>query len=402
MAYDPSSINGSYNLRSLGAKGNGENDTNAYLAWVAKGATSTGSLLFAPPGRYAIDAGATLSGNIRGLRMLGAGRDATEFVTSTGNDVITFGAGSTIDDSSFSDFSITGPGAALGTGSGSGIHLPSTMVASSSEGNEFSRLNIQGFKVSGIFDDSGLFSTILNTITVSDTGSHNFDLRGGAAVSFLNTYAKGTANGAGLAGYRVRDGSPIFTGCNGINSGDLWGLFGDAGFATDCFPSFYGCNVESFNTIGIQNYGSSVIFAGRSRIVGNKDGGPYIAMKLGVHFSRKGLIEDYSQISLKSGGTSTWANSCPIHIDSAAPGIFTSIGTDDGARVPIYSDGDVATIQYSTHTNAYVAGTLKTYDRVSGLSVLDDIYAAGLPTSAGASGTLWVDTGAANVVKRVP
>jgi hypothetical protein len=83
----------------------------------------------------------------------------------------------------------------------------------------------------------------------------------------------------GTAGYRIHAGSPILIGCNGVNQGNIWGMYSDnsAEDATTgyCNPLHIGCNIESFARIGIRNkqtngtsFSNSTILAHTNGVVG--------------------------------------------------------------------------------------------------------------------------------------
>jgi hypothetical protein len=71
------------------------------------------------------------------------------------------------------------------------------------------------------------------------------------------TYAGSATQLLEIAGYRVHGATPIFIACNGLNVGNVWGLFSDNpaedGTTSYCSPKFEGCNIETFAAIGIRN-----------------------------------------------------------------------------------------------------------------------------------------------------
>lgn len=97
------------------------------------------------------------------------------------------------------------------------------------------------------------FSLEFTNVHVSSDAGHGFELKGDIVRTLVNCYAHNV--GAGKAGYRIW-GQANLIGCNGLDSGDIWGDFG-AKSAPDGSDSQYainliGCNIEDFNTIGIQ------------------------------------------------------------------------------------------------------------------------------------------------------
>lgn len=357
----------------FGAVGNGDsgtptNDTVAIQTFIAAVQTSGWQGILGPL-TYLVDT-ITFSGVVRKLNIRGQGRNSSILKSRIGNDVLLLGTGSNLSGCTLRSFGIQGPGSASGAGSGSGIHI--TATAAEADETVFEDLLIQGFRVSGIFDEVGIFSTVCRDVVVNDTGSHNFDFLGGAALTFDDCYGKGTPNGAGKAAFRVHGGTPAFSGCNGVLTGDYWGIFGEADHSNSCLPTFDHCtNMEDFKVGAVLNYNDSIIFKGGSTVYGAISG-TYYAFKLGTFFSRKGEIEDYNKISLKPG-SGAWTNGIPIHTDGTNP-LFNRVGYSVGTAISIRDDANSVTYSQNTDTEVYGAGLLKTYKLLQRLQVDDEIF----------------------------
>lgn len=133
-------------------------------------------------------------------------------------------------------------------------------------GSSFENLWLESAAGSCVKADNN-FSCDYTNVHVSSTGGHGFELKGDIVRTLTNCYAHNV--GSGKAGYRIW-GQANLIGCNGLDSkstNDIWGDFG-ARAGTDAQDSQYvinliGCNIEDFNTIGIQlRYIGSLITMG--------------------------------------------------------------------------------------------------------------------------------------------
>ena len=112
------------------------------------------------------------------------------------------------------------------------------------------------------------FSSAWNNVHVSSVGGHGFDLEGGNSTTLSNCYAHTFTLGNGKAGYRIRSNATLIS-CNGVDSGDVWGIFGDTvGYETGSVnfqfeTRLIGCNIEDFDV-----YAIGLLFTGRFEMIG--------------------------------------------------------------------------------------------------------------------------------------
>jgi hypothetical protein len=110
------------------------------------------------------------------------------------------------------------------------------------------------------------FSMVVDNVFAYSYAGHCFLAACGPAVAWRNCYALNA--GPGKAGYRLVGGIAMYS-CNGLNSGDYWGVFGNDlasadGFQGD-FPytdlpdiTMIGCNVEHFASLSVNGIGLRV------------------------------------------------------------------------------------------------------------------------------------------------
>jgi hypothetical protein len=206
-----------------------------------------GTALFLPAGNYKITAPLRLK-NVM-LHMVGAGKYETiiHYEGVAGgclvSDAIVY------NNLRFEHFGIIGD-----AGSGKGIDLSAT--TSQTYNCVFREMYIiAGQQAMHI---PNCFSTIFDSVSAGSINNHAFQVLCGPAVGFINCYA--IQAGAGKAGYRLTGSIRLYS-CNGINTGDYWGIFGCDTAAVDGFQNdfvlsypdvvLYGCNVEAWAVSGI-------------------------------------------------------------------------------------------------------------------------------------------------------
>lgn len=88
------------------------------------------------------------------------------------------------------------------------------------------------------------------------SGGHGFHIEGGNSTVMTNCYVHTLNKGNGKCGYRIRSSATLIA-CNGVDAGDVWGIFGDvagyeAGSSNATFQiRLIGCNIEDFDTYAI-------------------------------------------------------------------------------------------------------------------------------------------------------
>jgi len=236
------------NARTFGAVGNGTTDDTAALqAWINAGclANPGGPGLYLPSGTYKITA--PLSVPFRYLQMFGDGRyeSLIAFSGVTGGCLVwasMFSASPVI-----RDIGLVG-----NTSSGRGFDF--TAVTSVVYHTELKNIWVQtGGEC--LYIPGTIFSSCVQNFIGFSYNSHTFLAGCGPAVSWIDLYAQRC--GDGKAGYRMA-GDITLIGCNGLDQGDYWSIFGQA--ASGSFQEFPGpdspavtlinCNVENFASGG--------------------------------------------------------------------------------------------------------------------------------------------------------
>lgn len=304
-------------VRRYGAEVDGVTiDTVAVTAALAQN-NAGGSAVYFPAGTCICQI--TLSGLTVGLKIRGEGLNRSIIgAINSSADILTTAAGAqiwglTIEDVKFNQ-------GASSSFAGHGVHF-TTGLADPPFNVVIRNVLISGCGSRGIFDEAGIFTSYCDNVMIGGTGYHNFDILGDNTTSLRNCYAFGpvlvnlTFNGGlaigatsgtltgtwkyptaiypilfptgewrgvtltqgqttatwvtallyasntaatlGAAGYRFHGGAPLLDSCNGLNGGNVWGLFSDNidedGGAQFCTPYLLNCNVESFARVGVRN-----------------------------------------------------------------------------------------------------------------------------------------------------
>mgnify|MGYP001342008619 CR=1 FL=1 len=310
-----SKLQESVSVKDFGAVGDGvTDDTAAVQAWV--NASSSNALYgaprgYAPAGRYKITSTITFPSTYCDIR--GDGMFHTQFMCDGVTGSVFKVAAITYFKPTWADFSIVD---GTLTTTGTGIDL-SAVTSEVYEGS-FSNLYIV---VKGTaFYAEKFFSIKMDSVLASSATSHAFLVACGPGVSWINCYA--IKAGTGKAGYRLAGEIYMFA-CNGVDSADWWGVFGQSpssadGFQTD-FTSFtndypdvvlIGCNVENFTVggISIQNSYRNVIFQGGK-------------------IDRNGLSSAYNSL-IRVLGSSLSGTQTPIYLSPGA--IYKGTGVPNG------------------------------------------------------------------------
>lgn len=216
--------------------------------------------LWLPPGRYKISA--TLFINEQFVVLRGAGKYATEIYMS--------GAHSGISTASMvylrpyiSDLAIFG-----GAGSNFGLYFGN--ITSQVYLGALERILIYSgnscIYAKGNGTNSNYFSMHMEDVACYSHNGHSFHIRVGPGCSFKTLYA--LRCGPGKAGYRMA-GLVHLDGCNGLNEGDFWGVFGNDPTAADGFQTDFDgndfvdltlsqCNIEEWSSLS--SAGSGIVF----------------------------------------------------------------------------------------------------------------------------------------------
>lgn len=351
------------NVKTYGAKGNNSTDDTTAVSNAVTAAYATARPLYFPSGTYLID---TLVIPTNSLIVYGDGEGKTVLKSHDSTKaVIDINSTSVVIHSiTLRDFSIE----CAGTGSNNhGIYIHGT--------NEVSNLTVRNVRISnctgsGIYATNSLFSELYESIDISmaSGGSHAIDITGSADCTFLRCYVHTV--GTSKAAYRVRSGTPVFIGCNGIDSGStcLWGLFGnntaEDGLDSYVRATFIGTNIEDFTDTGIRfKAGSTGSFIGSTIIA--PAAGPVKALVFDfVDSNLAGMFDSGSSITSKGAG---WTNSEPVH-SSGLP--FIQIGNRE---LTTYRDTNVgASTSIPGIVGTLLAGTTDYALTISGVGRITD------------------------------
>lgn len=212
-----------------------------------------------------------------------------------------------------------------------------------------------------------IFSFTFDGVVGKSYSNHIFNVSCGPAVNWRNCYA--TTAGTGKAGYRLTGSIRMYS-CNGVDSSDYWGVFGNdtasadgfqSDFTGDSYPDIelHGCNVEAFNTCGIRVQNSCKNFVVHGGII---DRSVFTtAYDSLVRFRKNplisGMLHVFRGTSVSSGtGTPTTAK---IYTDQAAfildqggslksAGITTSYSASSVITYPIVIDAVYVSDYYGT------------------------------------------------------
>jgi len=341
------------------AMGDGITDDTAAI----QAAVNSGASLYFPPGTYLISDTIALP-NVFDLLYTGSGKGKTIIrQTSIGKDA--FAHTYTYFRISWRDLTIEGV-----PGSGHGIRVNGLIY-----GCDFSEMTFY-CGGSGIYAvNNDVFSTLFNRCDFSSHDAHGIEILGGNTCTFLQCYAWYLPSDK--YGYRVY-GQALMLGCNGVNTGYGWGLFGantsdgdsvNREFNLTCIN----CNFEDYTTVGVRlKYDGWANFINCSFLAGRT--GEYNAHLL-VDYCRR--LIDMVNCTFNSKGATLPAGRnhviySPVSASIKAAGCYTASPGNPYALTTHYEIPGHA-IQLATETVQYMAyeksGTKLNLLQTDGLAV---------------------------------
>lgn len=329
------------NVLRYGAVGDGvTNSSTAFANAVSQAVQTGGAAVYVPGGQFVT---AIVLPTVINLRIHGDDPALSMLVAvNTTSDVISLAASAECPGLTIENLSLYGTLSGTASGSGNGIHIP-TAATGGGWNCRFANLVLAYFGNSGILDQHGLVSTTVENVQTKYCNGHAIDMVGASGLTFINCFATTGNPGAGKAGFRIHNSNPLFIGCNGIDSGDYWGLFSDTaaqdGQDLYCFPTLINCNVESFGVAGLRSKNSSFVLINTSFIASSSNVKAVVCdtqpNQTGLNFaSTFGLNSIQNQNSPPS-----WANNLPVHSSHAPPYIqVTNSANQSTAPYTFYDD----------------------------------------------------------------
>lgn len=249
-------------------------------------------------------------------------------------------------------------GAGFSGGTGHGLYIPNNL-GGDTWGWNVRNVSIANVPGKGIYSPIGgstsLFSSTFEDIRIDFVGDHGVDL-GGLTTTLVNVYVA-NLSGTNKAAYRFHGASPTLIGCNGVDTGDYWGIFGDKttlGDASDntCNPILIGCNVEAYAKVGIQLRNGSLNWisgTGYAAATGSGIKAIEIYSQTGISY-----LGDPDRMLQTLGGT--FANGRAIHSNNGF--LLLDMPYHPSTSLPYYDDGAGADRTISTRDIATLSGTL--------------------------------------------
>lgn len=320
-----------------------------------------------------------------GFSLLGAGVTSNA-ISTEGGDWLQLPCTGQVSRYNIGNFMVTGQG--ITTGAGYALNIQAGTPGLDPYDMNIHDIFTQGMGGGCIKDAHGIFSSTYRRCVSLGDGGNNFDFMGGNTTAAIDCYGFGAPalnhiTGYANATYRIH-GSMQLVRPNGLNSGAVWGIFGDstsnlilpsgvtagamtvqAGSAIR-YPlvTIDGGNIEAFNGFGVVMVNGSVQLVGGTAITSAPSSTTVALYGAGaVLLGKRGLIENMGLIQLGAGAS--WlagGSGGPAAIWQGSFGadgmLFNSIGSPDsethaaGVGVPIYSIGDGFVAPFSTSSAA--------------------------------------------------
>lgn len=250
-------------VKGYGAVGDGTTDDTAAIQaaiTACQSDTQYGAReLLIPAGKYKITSPLSISKQFISIRGEGKWASEINFTGVSGGGIVTTAI--TYLRPFFRDFSVK-------SDSTGGIAIDFSAITSEVYLGELTNLHLEGGG-SGLYAPN-FFSMVLQNCSAISYNSHAFRVNCGPGTSWISCYAVQAASGK--AGYRLAGSINMF-GCNGVNTADYWGIFGNDNSSADGFQSDFGtltdypdinlvgCNIENFGSVStagegirVQNY----------------------------------------------------------------------------------------------------------------------------------------------------
>jgi Pectate lyase superfamily protein len=369
------------NVCRYGAVGDGvTNNTAAFTSAISQALQLGGATIFIPGGNFVGQF--IFSGTCTGIKISGGNlRDSIVTAISTTADVFTCSAGASIWGITIENLSIKAAPSSTG---GNGIHFPTGLFFPPFD-ILLQQLYIYGFGNSAVYDQMGIFNSLLVNVFGDQCAGHIFDLFGDNTLKLQGCYA-GTTTGSGTCGYRLHSDQPVLDCCNGVNAADYWGIFSDT-TPLYCSPVLIGCNVEAFNVCGVYNMltGFSSLKTTYAGSVANS-----IAIKIVPNNAfLLGTLDNDDAFELEGAGS--WLNGHPVHTATiSAPPFATVVSPGGNAQLTWYDELTSATAVMTTIRTSNIAPARAAFS-------VFDLYTTGLIRAGAYCGKATLSGGTATV-----
>lgn len=321
-----------FNVEDFGAINGGGNSTAAFQGAITAAKAAGGGIILIPAGLWFVD---EVVIDAPYLRVVGRGMGATIVKSITGLNV--FVLSGSVHDCDFEDMTVEGT--LSGSGCGIKVGVGSTYAWKIQIRRcEFKNHGGHGIDLSSNAGDT--FNIRVDDCVASGNMLDGFRIENSLCTILTGCYVIDVA--AGRAGYRLLSGG-ILIGCNGINNGSgVWGRFGaDGGVESGgltLYPKvqMYGCNVEDFESIGVEFISPAAIALFSGCIFLSKES---LANQKAIRFAQ-GTVDDVVVETLHCvftlGDGSSWSNATPIEVASgyfvlssnrASPADYWSVGS---------------------------------------------------------------------------
>ena len=352
------------------------------------GASTFGSTLFFPPGRYKTDTITCLSSGGTGMTFQGAGGQSSWLVSLSGNDLIAISTTGTVHGITIKDLGIDGAAGA----SNRGIYIVGT-VSGQDFNFQLENLTIQNVGGQCILDTNS-FNMKVRRVSCKSLSNNGIEISGDNSSSITDSYVHQV--GAGKAGYVVYSGATTLIGNSGLDgsaSNTIWGQFGQSladgdSSNTFAFITMIGNDIEDFSQYGVR------VKNGTLNLHGNSFLAYPTTTTQAIHYDNNGTGLEMNVID--SGTTFTtggaWANGQAIHAASTCPGIYsmswngsaaTSYNCYNETLMAVYNIPVFSLAQPAFHTTALSISSL-----ASPNAWLTLTNSTGLPLSTGVVGNL--------------
>ena len=306
-------------------------------------------------GTYQFEETLTLPAASAGLEIVGEGLSTRIEVTTADEHVIAVPSGASIAHMlAIRNLQLIGPGWESGTAQAAhGIYIPSGTPDSFNL--LFEDLYISDVSGDGISIGDVGFTVMLRRCQFDLFGRHGVN-GGGNSWTLENCYAhraKARTGDTG-AGYKLTSGQISMIGCNGVDEGDYWGIFGSSSPVSYAQVNLIGCNVEAFTKIGVHCLAGQINSLGTKYIGGAVANLKALLLVVNDGPGIGGILDNPSQFDTYPGGS--WANSQPIHSVGNRPPFSLVLGGGDTVdSFTWYGDSDSATFTMPREVQYYGA-----------------------------------------------